>query len=306
MISNRFDLFAIISSLTLVFLLPIFFVPVFSVPLLDTKLFLLIFGVILTTLFWCIARLKGNGITIPKSLILIPILLLPIIALTSSFFSGNFLNSVVGQGFAVDTVLMISILSTSFFIGAFLFNSKDKIIKFYLILTASSLIFFLYQFARIFFGGDFLSFGMFFGNTANTLGKWNDVAVFSGLITLLSLTTLNMLRPKGLLKVIFYTSLVVSLLMLIVVNFKMVWLIIASITFLLSIHIFFNDKIYALQSDILGRLSKEKDLLTRASFGSPSPSAPENKIFADERIADRKSTRLNSSHTDISRMPSSA
>ena len=29
-------------------------------------------------------------------------------------------------------------------------------------------------------------------------------------------------------------------------------------------------------------------------------------IFIDEALADRKSTRLNSSHTDISRMPSSA
>ena len=46
-----------------------------------------------------------------------------------------------------------------------------------------------------------------------------------------------------------------------------------------------RGKIYALQSEILGRLSKEKDLLTRASFCSASPSAPANNTFADEKIA---------------------
>ena len=97
-----------------------------------------------------------------------------------------------------------------------------------------------------------------------------------------------------------------------------------------------REKIYALQSDILGRLSKDKELLARVSF-YPASSVPiVHSIFADEKIAevihyrmlevlshifhieggkwhacktcelDRKSTRLNSSHIPLSRMPSSA
>ena len=34
--------------------------------------------------------------------------------------------------------------------------------------------------------------------------------------------------------------------------------------------------------------------------------AADHFVYRDLRVADRKSTRLNSSHTDISRMPSSA
>ncbi len=47
-----------------------------------------------------------------------------------------------------------------------------------------------------------------------------------------------------------------------------------------------REKIYALQSDILGRLSKDKELLARVSF-YPASSVPiVHSIFADEKIAE--------------------
>lgn len=245
MTNERLDSAGTIIILVLTFLLPIFFIPLLSVPLFETKLFLLVAGVFLSVLLWTIARLKGNDITIPQEKFVIPLISLPFIALIASLFSGDIFHSLVGQSFEIDTVIMILVLTLGFGAGIYLFNSKDKVIKFYLVLIASSLILFLYQIAKILFGGDFLSFNLFFGNTANLIGKWNDVAIFAGLITLLSLITLDILRPKGLLKIVFYASFIGSLIMLVIVNFSLVWFVLGFISFLLFIRSFLENKFFA-------------------------------------------------------------
>ncbi|MFC1732708.1 hypothetical protein ACFL6I_20600, partial [candidate division KSB1 bacterium] len=244
MTNEKLDSIGTFIVLILAFLLPIFFIPIISVPIQETKLFLLMAGVLISVLVWTVARLKSNSITIPQEKFVLPLIALPFIALAASLFSGDILHSLIGQGIEIDTALMILTLTLGFGAGAYLFSSKDKVIKFYLVLTASFFILFLYQVAKLIFGGDFLSFNMLVGNTANLIGKWNDVAIFAGLITLLSVITLDTLRPKGLLKIVFYTSLVASLVALIVVNFSLVWLILAFISFLLFTRSFLKDKFF--------------------------------------------------------------
>ncbi|NQV93442.1 hypothetical protein HQ403_03010 [Candidatus Kaiserbacteria bacterium] len=246
MINERLDSLGTVIVLTLVFLLPIFFIPFISVSPQESKLLLLIAGVLIPVLLWTVARLKSNSITLPKEKFILPLITLPLIAFVSAFFSGNVAHSLVGQGVEVDTVLMILVLVLGFGVGTYLFNSKDKVIKFYLVLITSSLILFSYQLAKLFLGGDFLSFNnMFPSVTSNLLGKWNDMAVFAGLVTLLSLITLDTLRPRGLLKAVFYLSLIMALCILIIVNFSLVWFILGSILFLIFIRSFLANKFFA-------------------------------------------------------------
>lgn len=245
MINEKLDSLGTIIILIVVFLLPIFFIPFTSVPIFESKLFLLIVGVFTPVLIWTVARLKSNNISIPKEKFVLPLVALPFIALASSLFSGNLYHSIVGQGIDFDTVLMVFVLVLSFFVGVYLFNSKDKIIKFYLVLTTSALILFLYQLSKVFLGGDFLSFDNLFPNiTSNMLGKWNDLAVFAGLITILSLITLDTLHPRGFLKIIFYTSLAVGVTMLVIVNFPLVWFVLGAISFILFIRSFLEKKFF--------------------------------------------------------------
>ena len=64
-----------------------------------------------------------------------------------------------------------------------------------------------------------------------------------------------------------------------------------------------SERDYARKVILKGRSSREtqiRDIMTsRVIFARPD-------MTVEEGMADRKSTRLNSSHTDISRMPSSA
>jgi len=244
MTNQKIDTIGTFIILTVAFLLPIFFLPFLSVPLQETKLFLLTAGVFLAVLLWTIARLKGNSIAIPQEKFVIPLITLPFIALFASLFSGDIFHSLVGQGFQIDTVFMILILVLGFGSGVYLFNSKNKVIKLYLALTVSFFVLFLYQTSRLMFGEDFLSFNLFTDMVSNPLGKWNDVAIFAGLITILSFTTLDILRPKGSLKILFYAGLVSSLIMLVIVNFPLVWVTVGFFAFILFVRSFLEKKFF--------------------------------------------------------------
>ncbi len=249
MISDKLDAIGKGIILVISFLLPIFFIPSLSAPLYETKIFMLSIGVLLVAILWTTVRLKGNSITIPKEKFIIPITILPLIALLSSFFSGNLMHSLVGQGVEVDTALMTLILSFAFMAGMYLFNSRGSVVRLYLTITASALILFLYQIVKLTIGADFLDFGLFTTPTSNLLGKWNDLAIFAGFTTLLSLITMDMLRPKGLIKVFFYTALVVSLATMIIVNFSLVWVVLSIAIFILFLRSFLKKKFLAKESE---------------------------------------------------------
>ena len=59
-------------------------------------------------------------------------------------------------------------------------------------------------------------------------------------------------------------------------------------------------------SDILARFLGEQGIYTKVVSGSDSNTTHAWLVLDDSILQDRKSTRLNSSHSDRSRMPSSA
>ncbi len=240
--NQKLDTFGTTILMALAFLLPLLFIPWPFASFTDTKFFLLILGVTIAGLLWTFARLKSNEMHIPKTYLVIPMVLFPLLAAITGLFSGNIRNSFLGQSFSLDTVLTSFLLSVLFFLGIFLFNTKDKVVKLYLLILASWLIFFIYQLVRLFLGFDVLSFDLFFGSTGNLLGKWNDVAIFAGVITLMATLTISVLRPYGLLSWLSYAGLVSSLFLLVVVNFQVVWIVLAAISFLLLAQAFFKAR----------------------------------------------------------------
>ncbi|MCW9054380.1 MAG: tetratricopeptide repeat protein [Candidatus Pacebacteria bacterium] len=243
MMSEKIDSFATRLMMFVVFLLPVIFVPILFVSQQETKLFTLSFGVLIVALLWVVARLKENKVSIPMSLVSISFLALPLIALVAAVFSGNMIHSLVGQSLSMDTAFMMLVLSLGFGVGALLFNSKDKIIKLYLAMIGSALILFVFQVARLFLGEDMLSLSVLSGSTANLIGKWNDVAIFAGLITLLTSVTIETLNPRGLFRVLAYTGFLLALFMLVVVNFSLVWVVLAVLSFALLIRTFIENRV---------------------------------------------------------------
>jgi len=213
--------------LLLVFLLPIFFIPLGSAPFQFTKTFLVFTAVFLAFIVFVVGRLRHGVLGVPRDLLLLAAWLLPLVYLVTAFFSQDISRSVTGLRFEVDTFYFIVILTLLLTLTAFLFSSKKGILRVYLTLFASFIVLSLFQILRLIFGADFLSFGIFVNPVDNLVGKWNDLAIFYGLVVLLALVSLAALRLNTVSKVALYVGLLAALFMLAVVNFMIVWIVVA-------------------------------------------------------------------------------
>ncbi len=95
---------------------------------------------------------------------------------------------------------------------------------------------------RFAFGADFLTFGIFTSATANIIGKWNDLGIFFGLGALLSVITLEKATLSRLFKILVYVAFVLSLVMLVVINFAPVWITLAVLSLIFIVYKLSFDK----------------------------------------------------------------
>lgn len=219
-----------------IFLIPFFFIPSMSISLNLGKMFLLVFGTLLSFIFWLISKFKEGKFEFPKSVVFIFALLVPLAYLISSFFSGSFRTSFLGGGFEVDTFGSIAILFLLFILITLLFKSKQKLFYLYVGFFISVIIVSLFQILRLVFGSDFLSLGVFFGAVSSVVGKWNDLGIFFGLAIVLLLSSLEFLNMTKLMKFISFVILLISLLFLIIINFTTVWFVIGIFSLILFVY----------------------------------------------------------------------
>ena len=219
-----------------IFLLPFFFVPSVSVGFSSGKTFLLYFGVMLSFIFWLIAKLKEGKFEFPKSIILIFAFLVPTTYLVSSLFSGSVRTSFLGGGFEIDTFGTIATLFLLFVLTTLLFKSKQKLLYLYTGFFVSVILVALFQLLRLVFGPEFLSLNVFFSSVSSLVGKWNDLGIFFGLSIVLLLSTLEFLNVTKLMKVVSYMILLLSIFFLIVINFTTVWFIVGLFSLILFVY----------------------------------------------------------------------
>ncbi|MCH7529683.1 tetratricopeptide repeat protein [Patescibacteria group bacterium] len=211
----------------MVFLLPIFFIPSLSVPFQGTKTLLIFLGVLLTFFLFVISQMRDGKISLPNNLIIFAAWALPAAYLISALFSKHMATSFIGQGFETDTFAFILAMVVLMTLIPLLFKTNKQSLYLYGAVFASFAILAAFQILRFIFGTDFLSFGLFLNSTSNLLGKWNDMAIFFGLTTILSFTAIQMIAFENRHKILLYGVLFISLLFLAIVNFFPVWLVVA-------------------------------------------------------------------------------
>lgn len=221
------DKISFIIILAVVFLLPIFFVPSSVVPFQLTKTVLLNVGVLVALFLWIIARLKDGVFTFQKNYLTLSLSLLPVAFLIASLFSGSISGSLIGQGGDIGTFTSVFVLSMLMFLVSVLARSKERIFYVYLSFLAATFVTALFHLGRLVFGPDFMSFGIFTESASNFIGKWNDLGLFFGFSAILSLITLELLPMGGKFKVLLYSVFGASILFAIVVNFSLVWYLLA-------------------------------------------------------------------------------
>jgi cytochrome c-type biogenesis protein CcmH/NrfG len=221
-----FEKIALYFIVGVMFLLPIFFIPSLSVPFSFTKSLLIFVSILVAFFLFLISKLKRGEIVLPRNSIALVAWVLPAAYLLSAIFSGNSGVSYLGQGFEIDTFGFIAVMVLMLSLVPLLLKTRGSVFRVHIALVLSLIILVLFQGLRLIFGADFLSFGIFTSSTSNLLGKWNDLGIFLGLTTVLSLITLEGLSLNKLSRLVLLLVLGVSVLFLTVINFFPVWIIV--------------------------------------------------------------------------------
>lgn len=210
----------------LVLLLPIFFVPSVLSSVQFSKTVLISIVTIVLFVIWLIGRLKDGTFTLPATLVYAVAGSVLLSALLSSLFSGALLPSLFGQGFEAGTFASLLVLFVLMFLVPTIVDSKDRAFYIYLAFFLSFFLLVIFEIVRFALGPTVASFGLFPDLVANPLGKWNDLAVFFGLTTILSLVTIEFISLRGFFRLLVYVSFVISLVFLALINFVVVWMIV--------------------------------------------------------------------------------
>ncbi|MEO8638006.1 MAG: hypothetical protein ABI430_03855 [Candidatus Taylorbacteria bacterium] len=219
----------------LVFLLPLFFIPNTSIEFSKNVLFVSL--TLVSLILWIIAVIKRGEFRYPKSIFFLALILLPLTALTSALFSGSISSSLWGDGFETGTFVSLLMGVLLLFLSFQLLVTKKRIFKFYFLFLASFFLVVLFQVARLIFGADFLSLGVFQNSATNLIGKWNELGIFFGLSAVTSLVAIQCRFPKNrFLRLIEVKVLVLSLAFLAIVNFLSLWIAVGAFALLLALY----------------------------------------------------------------------
>src|SRR3989344_1992290 len=217
-------------------LLPVFFLPFSGIGLEATKTFFLSTVILVSLFLLLVGELRAGIFVVPKS-ILLGLMGGGVLAFgISALFSPAIATSLHGLAYEIGTFASILILFLAMFLSAIFFQSQKRVFYFFAILSASFIVVLLFHVARLLFGADTFSLGIFFNQTDNVIGKWNDLGIFAGLITLISLLSLEFLPAPKKTRVIAYVLLALSLALGGLVDFYLPWLVLGIFSIVLLVY----------------------------------------------------------------------
>src|SRR3989338_3909236 len=221
--TSRLDRIAEFCMVLVVGLLPIFFIPIQWITTVQAKSSLIAVLLIITTLFWVIARLKTGSLKVPASLILAAGLLMPLVYAISVAVSGLSQVSLVGTGIEQDTLAFACILYATLVLSALIFSSSPRAsvraIRALFIggfaLVAVEVVHF--AFPTLALGG------VLAGQVGNPFGSWNDFPIILSLFVVLGISLRNTEAVQGKWKYLVDAVALVSALFLMIANFFDIW-----------------------------------------------------------------------------------
>lgn len=136
--------------LVLLFLMPLFFLPAASVSLYSSKIALVSIVLVVFIASFFVNTISTGKLSLPKSKILIPVAVFPLIALISSYFSGVPIKSIAGEVFELGTSGSFFILSLLFILASLSLKNFASGLKAMYAFVFSSAILSLHLILRVF------------------------------------------------------------------------------------------------------------------------------------------------------------
>lgn len=239
------------------FLAPFFFLP--NLPMsISVSTSLLVASVVgIVALLYYVLIYRAGVVALPRSYFFGALAVVNIALFISAFVSNDVSNSVVGFGGDIGTAGFMFLNSLVLIFVALIYNTKERILTSYVLFFVTYGIVALHHLARLLFGADFLSFGIFNTATASVLGGWNNVAIFFGIGALIGLTALHMLTLSKVVRMVLNGIVLLSLGFLILVNFTLVWILVGSGAILLWGYNMFYDRFHRTDQSIVKPVKKQ-------------------------------------------------
>jgi tetratricopeptide (TPR) repeat protein len=227
-VQNRLEKISFIVFLVTILLTPFAFVPTAYAPVETMKMVVISFGVLISALLYCISAFQNKTLYFSKHPLFLSAVALVISLVASMVMSTHIIKSFIGQGFELGTTSMMLVFFVASLLVVYLTHKdRDRVLYIFGALIVSFVILALYHLVRIFVGADVMTFGVFNTITSTMLGKWTDFALYAGVMAIVSYISICFINLSRLFKALLVSLLVLSLLVLIVVNFTIAWTVLA-------------------------------------------------------------------------------
>jgi len=222
-------------------LLPLIFIPGSLVPLALTKVTVVVLAVLLAVVFFSLSVLRSGRISFSLPYALFALWGVAIVSVVSALLSGDVRDALFGDVLGIHTAAFVVLIALSSTLWTFLEFRKENVVRLYMLIILSTTVLVLFHVARLIFGADFLSFGIF-GANSSPIGSWNDLALLLGLAVLLALVTLEQLSLTAWGKMLFGVVIAAALVMLAVINFLFVWVVLGLVSAVMVIYALSKDR----------------------------------------------------------------
>ena len=229
-------------TLALIFLLPIFFIPGGVLSLGVSKSLLLVFAVVLAVLVFLLEIWREGKFSISSHPIVLLIAVLPVIYLISALSSIPSSLSLLGYNFEVGTFGYMLLGSVLAILVSAIFIDTSRLLQALVAFFVSISVVALFVAIKVFFGGDLLVWGNFFGNMGNPIGNWTDLAVSFGLLSVFASLALGVIPMKLSAKVLVYIAFVFGTALLAIINFSIAFTLTLGASVLLILYFWKMEK----------------------------------------------------------------
>lgn len=227
--------------LALGFLLPLWFLP-FGFSPETNKAYFAYFIFLFIFIFWLVGRIKRGRLEFSKNWIFISLLFLVSAYFVSALFSFNSNLTLFGIGREGSNWLSIAFFALAAFLASEILNRHERAFFWFLALFVSSILVFIFQALHGIFGFTIYPWGNYFPfSTSNLIGSWNNFGLFFSIIGLLALYFYEISNYLSF-KLLFFIVYAVSLIVLFVVNFSLLWWLFGILLVILGVYIFIFRK----------------------------------------------------------------
>ena len=233
-------------------LLPLIFIPTAVAPFEYTKVFAVLLGTFLALILFSLSVLRAGLVRVSFSYALGALWLVVGSALVSGLLSGDITDALIGDLFSIHATAFVALLALVSTTWVLLRPGKPVVMRTYMLLAVSTIVLVVFHVIRIVFGADVLSLGVFTSNVGTPVGSWNDLALFLGLVVILSLVALEQLALTKVGRILFGVVTLGALFMLAVINFFTVWLLLALASLVMIVFTLGRDRSLDTQLPLMG------------------------------------------------------